>query len=315
MRAYHPRALSTTDTMAEIRHIKEGMYQLVWCDLPAGLASVPPCKMTPVLKEMALWIRTAKEAHKCCGYVSGPRSRIWQNVDIQGLLSDGIVCERRYAACRHGVRDPVARKWSPMDIHVFSTRPLAGAPCRCKSAGDHATWTESRPDRMGARRLRQVMLDACYQPLVPAIMRDTSSSTEAQTTAESAFPTEARLRAKEKEKAGHKAKKRHKFVEPATDDLGDDFKGLGPGLAYLMADAPPHAKPKHAPQELRRAGFVNHMVHHSFHGTGNLAQTCKGVYVSRTLTEALEHLEPEETGTTIWDISGGANGTVADHAY
>ena len=201
-----------------------------------------------------------------------------------------------------------------MDIHVYSTRPLAGAPCKCKSTGEHATWDEARPNKMGARRLRQVMLDACYQALIPAIMKDGTSVKETGAASESTFPTEAQHRAKEKEKTGHKAKKKHKFVEPATDDLGDDLKGLGPGLTYLMADAPPYPLPKHTPHELKRARFVNNMVHHSFHGTGNLAQTHKGVYVARTLTEAVEHLEPEEAGTIIWDISGGANATVALHA-
>ena len=51
-----------------------------------------------------------------------------------------------------------------------------------------------------------------------------------------AFPTEARERAKIKEKAGHKAKKRLIPVEHHHDDLGDDLTGLGGDLDAHAAD-------------------------------------------------------------------------------
>ena len=59
----------------------------------------------------------------------------------------------------------------------------------------------------------------------------------------SAFPTEARLKQKEKQKrdkeAGIKPKKRPKVVEPGSDDCGEDLSGLGPDVAAYGADAFP----------------------------------------------------------------------------
>ena len=75
-RCYHPRALASTDKMALHRQIHEGKYQLVCCDLPSGLGCVPPNKMNAVLREMSLWVRTAKEFHDCNGLILGPRSRL-----------------------------------------------------------------------------------------------------------------------------------------------------------------------------------------------------------------------------------------------
>ena len=69
---------------------------------------------------------------------------------------------------------------------------------------------------------------------------------------ENAFPTEARLRAKAKEKAGYKAKKRPKVVENHHDDLGDDLAGLGPNIEELMADIVPEHIPPEDPVEVER---------------------------------------------------------------
>ena len=57
------------------------------------------------------------------------------------------------------------------------------------------------------------------------------------------FPTEARLRQKEKLKrdkeAGIKPKKRKKIVEPGNDDCGDDLSGLGSDITLLSCDVIP----------------------------------------------------------------------------
>mgnify|MGYP001420148067 CR=1 FL=1 len=54
------------------------------------------------------------------------------------------------------------------------------------------------------------------------------------------FPTESRLRAKERAKdlkaRGLKPKKRQKVTEPGNDDCGDDISGLGKDITLLMQD-------------------------------------------------------------------------------
>ena len=54
------------------------------------------------------------------------------------------------------------------------------------------------------------------------------------------FPTEARLRQKEKQKAdkeaGIKPKKRPQHIEHGDDDCGDDLSGLGGDIALLSSD-------------------------------------------------------------------------------
>ena len=289
-RSYHPRALASTDTMAVHKQIHEGSYKLVLCDLPSGLGSVPPNKLNAVLREMALWIRTAKETSDCHGLILGPRSRIWQNPDIHGLLADGIVTEHRHASCRHGVKDPVADKWSPLSVHVFATKRLTDAICQCASSSLHANWDEARPGRMGARRFRQVMVDALYTPVVSTIMKELTKTIP--DTAD-AFPTEARLRAKAREKAGHKAKKRKKFVENTFDDLGDDLKGLGPNLEYHMADYLPLARPTPSPREQSSSHFAQQFLRYGFTGTEDLAKTPSRVFIAKGIQDASQYLGPD----------------------
>ena len=51
-----------------------------------------------------------------------------------------------------------------------------------------------------------------------------------------AYPTLAREAEKARLKAGHIPKKQIKFIEPATDDLGDDLNGLGGNIELYAAD-------------------------------------------------------------------------------
>ena len=329
---YHPRSLSSTYTQAENKDIHSGKYQLVCCEVPAGGHSVPPNKLSPILREIALWVRTAKTAPECIAVLNGPRSRTWQNPDIHGLLEDGIITEHRYSSCRLELHDPEdPTKWSPLEIHVYSTVPLQGARCKDWTTCNHAPWNNARSGRMGAKLYRDQLMNKCYNAFVPKLLddlahhwkcgtkpncgvRDSSGQIGVEEPSASAFPTEARLRAKEKEKAGHKATKQKIHVEEHFDDLGDDLTGLGKDIGRFMNDVSPSISARHKPHEQQQARIANHLVRCCCHGTGNLPHTPGNVYMASTLTEVSRHME-DDTGPCVWDISCNPDCVLAISAH
>ena len=124
----------------------------------------------------------------------------------------------------------------PLGTFAMYVSQQVGGPCRMDRL---------HPGRLGARARRlsehirayhelvHRMLDALQVKSVPACRlpeRVVSIPDIRTDDEEEAYPTEARLRAKAREKAGHVAKKRIQHVEDHQDDLGDDLKGLGPNL-------------------------------------------------------------------------------------
>ena len=76
---FHPRALASTDTRDVNAAIDTGAYQLLWLEIPSGGHAVPPKKLAPALREMALWTRTSRDTTGCRTILTGPRGRVWQN--------------------------------------------------------------------------------------------------------------------------------------------------------------------------------------------------------------------------------------------
>ena len=311
--AFHPRALASTDTHDVNGKIHAGAFHLVWLEVPSGGHAVPPRKLAPALREMALWTRTAKTTHQCQALLTGPRSRVWQNPDLQRLPADGVVTEHRFASCQTDVRDRATGKWSPMEMHAYSTTPLHGAACRCPRQESHAPWDTSRSGRMGARAYQQETLDEWYGKLVPAIVDQLGTCTGLAATTAEAYPTEARLRAKAREKAGYKAKKQAKPVEAHSDDLGDDLAGLGPGLEYLGSDVLPVGQPRHSDTERARSQVADCFIQAGLTGTADLRKPPRHVHVARGPAEAAEHLGPNAS-PAIWEVSGGDTASVAIRA-
>ena len=107
----------------------------MWCTLPAGRGSLPPHKWQAIIVELALWFRSAKESG-CQAVISGHRGQVWQQVELQELLSDRLAFESRHAACH------VPTDQHPESIHLYTTQPVTETRCKCpagKRQREHLT--------------------------------------------------------------------------------------------------------------------------------------------------------------------------------
>ena len=132
----------------------------------------------------------------------------------------------------------------------------------------------------------------------------------APTQPQEVYPTEARLRAKAREKAGHLAKKRKKEVQDHHDDLGDNLKGLGPNIDSLLADViPSPQKPTPSQQGIGRAIIAQLASATSMAGAGGAGPANRYTYLAGNLYDTLASAYAS-TGSKTWDLDGGQTGMV-----
>jgi hypothetical protein len=256
---WHPRALRTVHTHHLSTAIREGVYSTVWLVLPSSVAVLPNNRLATVMREYAVLYRTAKD-YGAYPVITGYRSKVWQNEDLQRLLKEGVAKETSFAACT--LPDCTSQEV----LHAYTGMNIPRQRCKCSSPSLHGEKLtgrtrlrmraslsgriyetfgsllelESLPSNelSGSQGTRTFLARTCGAEKELVSARQGGAEVEAEPQSVSMFPTEARERAKQKKKEGHVAKKKKMQVEDHHDDLGDDLSGLG-GIPPDKADDPP----------------------------------------------------------------------------
>ena len=127
---YHPRQVCEQLMRSVHVRLRHCQFCLLWIDLPKSGKAVPPKKWTSTMRELALWVRAAKDT-EIPAIISGWRGKHWQWESIQALLQDGTMNESRHALCGYGV--PHIDYDKRAAIHTYTTKPIAQRNCNCKS--------------------------------------------------------------------------------------------------------------------------------------------------------------------------------------
>ena len=340
---YHPRQVCEQSMRHIHTHIHTGHFAVVWIDLPKSGRAVPPRKWSPTVREIALWIRSAK-ASRVPAVLAGWRGKHWQHEELAKLTQEEVVHESRHALCRYGV---VHRHEGSCSVyHAFTTTPAQNARCRCsisdslaRGRGDGVlaavanmyaqfvprmlqlwqivgprqerepdsesySYSYSNLDRYPKRQSESASFLLDASPKYGAQHSGASSSIGDTTPATAAYPTEAREREKQRKQSGHVAKKRMQQVEDHFDDLGDDLSGLGGDLALHTADTyVEELEPDFLAEKIEPE--VGGLLALHFRGSAALPDL-PSVFIARNLDEACSALLAAGPGVDIAEFCGGA---------
>ena len=187
-------------------------------------------------------------------------------------------------------------------MSVYSTVEITSCRCECQGKS-HAEWNNPEPQAGTRQRIHTALTQAILAFL-------TKYTLGAEPPAAGAYPTEARLQAKVREKEGHKAVKRKKHMEDLHDDLGDDLRGLGSDIMQMTADYSPHTPEPADYTEQWRDNAARTACTIGMTGTGGFRTPGRGTIIVSSPRDILE-LARDIPGKQIWYVDGGENGNAA----
>ena len=254
--------LSSTGTEYTGKLLK-GDYSLLWISTPSDWhVRIPAVKLNAHWQRINHWIRKAI-ALGLLLVIFGPPGFLWKMPNIKETLQESNANVVRMRLCHFGDKfDQAHNSPSGSYLQVATTRDLGTKQWQCNCTvpiqKHQLDWYGRSPERTEWRQKISVKyvrvicqtleLRGNVQPetRVHAILDDMTpplpiseplcESPCEQTT----LPTESRIRRKlylkKLKEQGLKPSKRHKDIEPGTDDCGEDISGLGKECILLSCD-------------------------------------------------------------------------------
>ena len=226
--------------------ILRGDFHLLWIVSPLNwYARIPTQKSLSHWQRVILWI-TKMHAMNRPFVIFGPPGFLWKISQMQDLLQSCAAHQRKIRFCSLGIKfDQTNEKPSGSYMNLAATLTINNQwRCKCQVPIPEHTldWYGRHPDHTEWRKQATAK---CHAAAIQALALDkiadfAPSPLPTLTVTSKIFPTDARIKQKERLKAmkeqGLKPKKKKIYVEPGDDDCGEDLSGLGKDIQMFMLD-------------------------------------------------------------------------------
>ena len=226
--------------------ILRGDFQLLWIVSPLNwYARIPTQKSLSHWQRVILWI-TKMHAMERPFVLFGPPGFLWKISQMQDLLNNCAAQQRKIRFCALDIKfDSTNPQPSGSYMNLAATLPINNQwRCKCNIPIPEHTldWYGRHPQHTEWRKQATAKCHASAIQAIPLhkIADFGPSPLPTLMTSSKIFPTDARIRQKERLKAmkeqGLKPKKKKVYVEPGDDDCGEDLSGLGKDIQMFMLD-------------------------------------------------------------------------------
>ena len=315
---YSPHQINSGNTSHLAYEIKQGHFNLLWIDMPHVGRHVPKAKMHSALSQLCRWLQLASEVGvTACTF--GAFGHSWNHENFAVLTQQHHFHKSYHRACHFGLKMDINQtEPSKICFVLLSTPKVESHLCKCEvpQTAHKLDWKSDQTSiaRRPRMRIQHHIAQAVVQRLLETVGKQVNhrvhhdtpdcqqpAHTDADMHLEpnSCFPTEERMRQKERLKkmkeAGVKPKTRQVHVEDHHDDCGSDHSALAPFMHLEVTEQQQQQQHEMILHQALDALDNFEYVHLSSH-----------CYHADNVQTALNMLAPLESKVDIVEICGGS---------